>query len=626
MPTKIEKWYPLFVFVVGLFLYMNTLNHEFTQDDAIVITQNQFTKKGFEGIGPILGNDTFLGYFGDSDKLNLVAGGRYRPLSLVIFASVYEFVGENPFFFHLLNVLLYCLLGSVIYILAKKMFTNLFPDPSICALLTALIFVMHPVHTEVVANVKGLDEILALLFSSASFLVLFKQNIGVKSLIASALLFFLALMSKESAITMFGVLCLCLWILPIFSGMKNKFVLIAPILGSIIAFLILRASVLNNSDAQPVMELMNNPFLVKAGSGYIEMPLYEKLGTISVVMLRYLSLLVFPHPLTNDYYPHFFRPVGLASFYSILSIIIYAGLILFAVFKRKKFPIISLGILIVVTTLTIYSNIFFPIGTFMSERFLFAPSLGYCLALTSILMWVKNYKEPLLKLSFAIICLLFSFKTYTRNEVWKNNYTLFTTDVKVSKNSAKAQLAAGGVLMDAGKENTNKIEGTNQLNKAIKHFDAATVLHPDYTLAYELNGLTLIYQENYEEAIQYFEAKLKEIPGNIKMKEYLGISYREQGKYYGEKIGDLNKSFEYLKKANEIKPDDSETLRLLAVCSGIQGNHPMAIEYFKRSLSVDDKNASTWFNLSKAYEYAGDVDSAKQALQKAQSLDPMIGK
>ncbi|MFA5783185.1 MAG: hypothetical protein WC868_13035, partial [Bacteroidales bacterium] len=95
--------YLLFGFV--LLLYANSLFNQYALDDRLMITENQFTKKGFNGIGDILSTDSFVGFFGK--QKNLVAGGRYRPLSHITFAIEYALFGFNPFIGHLINILLY---------------------------------------------------------------------------------------------------------------------------------------------------------------------------------------------------------------------------------------------------------------------------------------------------------------------------------------------------------------------------------------------------------------------------------------------------------------------------------------------------------------------------------------
>ena len=160
--TKLHK---LLIFVVAFLLYANTLTHEYTQDDAIVIYDNMFTTKGFSGIPGILKYDTFFGFFKVEGKDKLVAGGRYRPLTLVMFAVEYAIFGKSPFIGHLGNVLLYGLLGIVLYLLLLKLFRARedIPLAALFALVITLFFIAHPIHTEVVANIKG-----CLLYTSPS--------------------------------------------------------------------------------------------------------------------------------------------------------------------------------------------------------------------------------------------------------------------------------------------------------------------------------------------------------------------------------------------------------------------------------------------------------------------------
>ena len=81
--TKLNCW---LIMAFSFLIYAGTLFHDYTQDDAIVIYDNMFTKQGVSGIPGILKYDTFYGFFKKEGKANLVAGGRYRPLTLVMYA------------------------------------------------------------------------------------------------------------------------------------------------------------------------------------------------------------------------------------------------------------------------------------------------------------------------------------------------------------------------------------------------------------------------------------------------------------------------------------------------------------------------------------------------------------
>jgi hypothetical protein len=97
------------------------------------------------------------------------------------------------------------------------------------------------------------------------------------------------------------------------------------------------------------------------------------------------------------------------------------------------------------------SNIPFPVGTLMSERFLFIPSIGFVLIVSWLIdrYIVKGSLNYRINLVLVAIILILGIKTVARNKDWSDNYTLFTTDVQVSDKSAKMLNAAGGVLWTA---------------------------------------------------------------------------------------------------------------------------------------------------------------------------------
>jgi hypothetical protein len=105
----------LVIFLVGFLLYANTFQHEFVLDDAIVFSENSFTKSGIKGWSGIFSKDTFYGFFQQEGKEQLVAGGRYRPFSLATFALEVSLFGLQPVSGHVINAILYGILGIVIF-------------------------------------------------------------------------------------------------------------------------------------------------------------------------------------------------------------------------------------------------------------------------------------------------------------------------------------------------------------------------------------------------------------------------------------------------------------------------------------------------------------------------------
>jgi hypothetical protein len=186
--TRHLKWWAkdsgafILIGLTTFILYFNTLQFDYAQDDAIVITENMYTQQGAKGISGLLTHDTFLGFF--KIEKNLVAGGRYRPLSLVTFALEKEYFGDAPHTSHMINVLLYALCGIFIYLFLKQLFKNAeekYARMKLLPIIATLLFIAHPIHTEAVANIKGRDEIMSMLFCSMGSWLLLKYMDNGKS-------------------------------------------------------------------------------------------------------------------------------------------------------------------------------------------------------------------------------------------------------------------------------------------------------------------------------------------------------------------------------------------------------------------------------------------------------------
>jgi len=159
-----QNWLPaLVVLLFSTLLYVSTASFNYVLDDKIVYTENAYVKDGFKGIKKILGSESFEGYFGEQKKL--VAGARYRPLSIASFAAEFAILGQSARTSHLINVLLYglnCLLLFRVFAMLYKNKDDFHPIWNV-AFVGTMLFAAHPLHVECVANVKGRDEILTLI-------------------------------------------------------------------------------------------------------------------------------------------------------------------------------------------------------------------------------------------------------------------------------------------------------------------------------------------------------------------------------------------------------------------------------------------------------------------------------
>jgi tetratricopeptide (TPR) repeat protein len=622
MKTLSSKYLPhLLILLFAFLLYGNTLTHDYALDDLIVIKENSFTKKGIAGIKEIFSYDSFTGFFGTDKKL--VAGGRYRPLSIASFAIEYALMGGlNPFFSHLINILLYALTGSMIFIIFSRLLKAPPGNPWYQGIpfLVSMIFMAHPVHTEVVANIKGRDEIFALLFSLLAvwLTIRFFDTKKTAMLLLANLCFFFGLLSKENAIMFAVMIPLTIYFFTNIS-LKKNITAAASFFFTALVFVFIRFLVLGyiNSGELP-RELLNNPFLDATQN--------EKYATIFYTLGLYIKLLLFPHPLTHDYYPYHIPLVSLADWKAILSILLYCGLIVYSVVKFKSKDIIAFGIIFYLLTLFIVSNLLFPVGTFMNERFIYMPSLGFALILASlivnklpaILKKGANYKNTAMVVSLLIL-LLFTIRTYTRNKVWKDNFTLFSSDVIVSENSVKCNVSAGGDYQEKAKLEPDTLKKIEYYERSIKYLEKAISIYPKASNGLVLYGNVLsVYKKDYKKAIlQYLDV--------LSFDPYNSIAYSntilvlvslDNAREFSYKMG-------VLKRLYSVNPNHAEVNYNLGKLYGqFKGNLDSASWFLERAVNLDSGNLAAYKDLGIVYSMKGNYAKALEVFSKAEKLDP----
>ena len=636
----------LIIAVLGFALYANTLFHDFTQDDAIVIYDNIYTSQGIKGIPGLLKYDTFFGFFKEVGKEKLVAGGRYRPFTPIMFAIENQVFGTlkldaagnpildergntilkfPPFIGHFFNIIWYIVSGILMYLVIRRLLRSKGEMVSVLVALGAsLLFMAHPIHTEAVANIKGRDEIIALVGSLGALYFTFKAFDSGKFIwsLLAAVLFFIGLMSKENAITFMVIIPLAFWFFTD-SSVSNAIKSIIPLTASTFAFLVIRTSVIGMDSGGTPWELMNNPFIKIVNGVYLPYSATEKLATILYTLGKYVQLLFAPITLTHDYYPYHVQTMTFGDVNVLLSFALYTAMAYFAVKGLKNKSVPAFGVWFFLLSLSIVSNIVFPIGTNMSERFMFMPSVGFCLALCYFLY--SKLKNVGSYMAFLLVaCALLGFKTVDRNKVWKDNFTLFTTDIKTSFRSAKLQNSVGGEFTTKGAVVKDEKRRMDTLKMAIPYLKEAVRIHPKYRNAYLLMGNAYNYMKDYENSIQAYRECLKIDPTYTEGKTNIALTLREAGKSAGERQ-DLAKAAAYLEEAYKYNPKDFETVRLLGVANAFSGNKEKAVEWFQRSVEIEPRNAHSWWDLGTAYAAIKNDEESKRCRTKALELDPNIG-
>jgi len=606
--------------ILTFILYGNTLSHDFALDDYIVITGNSFTKKGFDGIKDILTHDAFVGTYGEALELT---GGRYRPLSIVSFAIEYELFGLNPFVGHLGNLLLFAVSIVLIFLLFVKIIGD---ENSWLPLLIAILFLIHPIHTEVVANIKSRDEIMVVLFLIIALLIsTYKSRILL--FVVAPIIYFLALLSKENAITFIAIIPM-FWYLVLHKNGKEIIVGMIPYIIISGLYLVMRSEFAGMVGDRITTDIMDDPYLYASFS--------DKFGTIFYTISKYFILMIFPHPLSSDYSFNQIPLIGLLDVKAILSIILTSVLLFFSITRIKDTPLVSFGILFFFISFSIVSNAVFNIGTSMAERFIYLPSLGLFIAFAAFIYPFiiqkddgKSKVKKILIAPLIVIFLLCSYKTIARNKVWKNNYELYKEDVKNVPNSARIHLYYGIELLAKYSQNDNQ----KFLNEAIGEFKLSTKINPNFhhahynlAVAFEkaaksarVNNNLKEVSRNFNEALISYKEALRIQPKHIKSNLNLGL-------LYGKEMKDLDKSIFYFSKLLNSTYTKEHLYDNLGIAYGIKGDLENAKRIFLRGIELNPMSAKLYFNLAITCDNMDDGELAREYYSIAFELDPKLKK
>ena len=561
---KRPKWEGWVILLTSIIYYINTVANGHALDDVVVITMNAYTKSGFTGLHGILANDSLRGFIGGDNPL---AGGRYRPLSLITFAIEWQLFGDNPAIAHFINVSLYAFTGWFLWFFLKKF---IFIEKPIIAFIAAMLFIIHPVHTEVVANIKSRDEILSLLGSMGALYYLFKftdENHKAKYVIFSSLCFFLGLFAKENTIMYLFIFPLALFCFSKANFQNNLKFLIPHLLLAII-FMVIRASIIS-SPHHVSSEILNDP--------YLRATFIQKYSTIFVTLLFYIKLLFYPYPLSHDYTYNQIPLTGFTDWRVLLSLAIYTTIFLWAIFNIRKKSVIAFGILYFLITLFITSNLIFNIGAPMGERFLYMPSVGFCMIIA--VSGYRGYEWFLEKIGknasiaigsglSAILLIACGGETVARNMNWANDINLYTHDVNIVPNSAEALKRAGtsyifisdSVMHGHVDSIPDKTKWKSYLKIADTYFEKALKIYPQYGDVYLDMGCSKLRQYKFKEAQTAWDSAEKYTPTSpllIQYRNNLGRIYLDSANSWHNK-GNLDESFRYLEKALILIPEDPE--------------------------------------------------------------------
>jgi protein O-mannosyl-transferase len=622
--------------ICGIF-YGNSYKNEYALDDDIIMKENMYVQKGFAGIGDIMTNDAYKSYYENMGVGQQLSGGRYRPLSVVTFAIEQQLFGEcygarftevrdslfelqrlqindanffrlqsektylttqikqtNMSIAHLRHAFQVVWFAVAMIVLLWFLRECIFRFNTDLAFFAAVIFAIHPIHTEVIANVKSRDEIFSLMFICLTFIYYFRYDLSKKrsDLIWASVHFLLAVLAKEYALTLAVLIPAGLWIVRK-RTLKELVTPIVSIGGILVLYAMFRFSAIGVASA-PVdpsrQDPLNDPYMFAKE---------KKITSIIDRLDDYLQLLVYPHPLVSDYSYKHFEYTGIADISVWISLLIHlflVGLTVKLVFQRH---LMGFVLLLYFAFFMLINNVLFDVGATMGERLIYHSSMAFCIAVAWLLdKTVERFKAPG-NMIFPVVTVLLAIPAFMlvapRNLEWKNDYTLFTSDVKKHPNSALTNGNAGARYMDKGMEIANDTTlGLDSLQKrkvVVAYADTAIVylahsvdLHRKYVNGYLNLGLCHYYKEQYEQAAEAWNNAYKYFPSNQILLNYQQMLIARANGYAA--IQDYANASRFMRYAAMTNGDDPKVWGDYAGSSFMARNFTEAKTGFYSALSI----------------------------------------
>ncbi len=447
-----------------MFAYGNTLVNAFTIDDVLLyILRN-----------PQVTHPSLKALFTPHKLTNVL-----RPVTFSTFALDWKIGNGRPLEFHLVNLLLHAAVTLLLCLLMQTALQSLQNGRAI-AYAAALVFAVHPIHTEAVASIVGRAELLAAGFLIAAWL-LHLQDREIPALVC----FVLALLSKESAVVLLPLALIGDFV----RGQWKPTVRYLRIAGMTGLYVIVLWKVQGNHFGPNGISVLDNPLA--------SIPAVPRIFNALHVAWKYVGLQIYPATLSCDYsyneIPIYDPRHGLSHTlpWAIASLAAFGGWI-WAVRKRQMGLVLAGGIYLVGFATT--ANILVPIGTIMGERLAYFPSAGFCLLVALAWNWLQERQRTLAVGALAVLVAVLGVRTVLRNRDWKDNRTLYTAAVRAVPQSAKMHLGLAFNYMEA-----------KQFDLARKEFQTTLQINPAYPEALASYGLLESSQGNYQAAGRMME-------------------------------------------------------------------------------------------------------------------------
>lgn len=545
----IPVWVQLaLVCLVAFAVYGNTLSMGLVWDDVRLVKEDALVRS-LLNVPLMFSTDVWYGSLND-----VTPAPYYRPLFKASLALDYAFWGENPFGYHLANALLHVAASLCCFLAAAK-----FLRSNGAAFFAALVFAVHPVHSEAVAWISARNEPLCAIFMLLSFLfyLRFKDGSRVADLILSLGAFFLSLLAKEMSVTLPALVLL--YEFSFGSGtFRNR----------------LRLPLLFGLAAVPYLLLRTMILEVTTWGGP---PLVERIYTSFGLLTRYLQLLVFPADLKV-----FYDLPMQQSFFALDVLVPLAALLLVVAATTLAWRIdrrIFFSMCWILATLAPVSGIPGVLApALMAERYLYIPSLGLAfLAGAGLLIaWERTAKrsgaarwQKGILLSGGLLVAVLASSSVHRNHAWESDAVFKARWVHDAPGDA------GG--------------------------------HTSLGVVYESQG-------RYDEAIREYSEALRIRPNNIEARTNLGVVYDKTGRF-----SEAEREYKAALNIDARFPEIYYNLGLLYLGQNRFGE---ALQAFATVITLNPRSADAHNNIAMLYQRQGRMDEAREHLVEALRLDP----
>jgi tetratricopeptide (TPR) repeat protein len=577
----VRYWHLVLVAGVAIAVYLNTLSADFVWDDRFQIVQN-----------PAIKDLRFVPRFFTTGVWTLISPTHptnyYRPMMFVSYLITYYLFGLDPVGFHVMNVAINALVALMVYALAFRLFRQ-----GDIALIAGLLFAVHPIHTEAVAWVASLPELVMALFYLLSFHLYLRANDagrgrGIAWRLASLAIFFVSLLSKEMALTLPFVLALYEHGYArsgLASGARRYsayFVLAA-------LYLAIRSHALGGF--APVEKLQ-------------DMTVYRfALSDIALAGQYWWKLLL---PVRMNAF-HMFEPsASLLDARVLLGALTLAVMFVLMVVLWKAGNPLWLAIAWVFVTLLPVLYIKGVGANVFAERYLYLPSVGFCVGIAygfhRLTRTLPARSLPIATGVLAGVLMLLSIQTVSRAATWRNEITLFSDTVAKSPSVYLVRNFLGIALLEQGR-----------LAEAREQFVTNQKLDPDNEQGFRNEGAVDLKDGRLDEAVAAYRQALKRNPGDSSLHRSLALVLLRKG------ARDL--AVQEYEEALRLDPDQADVHSILAEIYAQNGSPDLAIRHYLSSAALAPTPA-VQFSLGYLFARKGAIDLAIKHYAEAIRLNP----